>query len=105
MPTDVGGRYAEYCDTIRGPTRARVNVRTPLAGAVAPSRKCCFRMNGSHRSRTSPVVWLTAKATFGGTGTRTLATTWGTPPASPITASVNPGGVVRRGVRPLRISW
>ena len=45
-----------------------MRVRTPLAGAVASSRNACRRMNGSHRSRVSPVVWETANASSGGIG-------------------------------------
>lgn len=46
-----------------------VKVRTPLPGAVAPSRKCWRRTNGSQRSRVAPVVWDTANAVAGSTGT------------------------------------
>ena len=71
MPTFVGGWYETYSLTIRSPDRCRVRVRTPLAGAVSPSRNACRRMNGSQRSRVSPVVCETANATSGGTGTTT----------------------------------
>src|SRR5690606_1903899 len=76
MPTDVGGRYETYSETIRGPTRARVCARTPFAGTAA-SIRCCPRMSGSHRIRMSPVVCETANATSGETGTHASAVTWG----------------------------
>jgi len=69
IPTDVGGRYDAYSLTMLGSSRAKVLVRTPGPGAVAPSRKNWRRMNGSHRNRTWPVVCETAKASSGGTGT------------------------------------
>src|SRR3954470_21321950 len=66
-------------------------------------------MNGSHRSRTSPVVCDTANAVPGGTDTHAWATTWGmscslppAPPAQPpmfARASLDisrPGGIVGR---------
>jgi hypothetical protein len=48
MPTCDGGRNVTYSDTIVRWWRDRVQVRTPLAAAVAPSSRRCSRTNGSH---------------------------------------------------------
>ena len=81
---DVGGRQETYSLTMLGeigPAKEdRVKVRTPTPGSLAPSTKCCSRMKGSHRWRTSPVVWATAKASSGEIGTCTSALTWGMGP-------------------------
>ena len=84
IPTEVGGRQETYSLTIAGeigPAKeGRVYVRTPTPGSWAPSRKCCSRMKGSHRCRTGPCVWDTAKARSGGMGTCTSAVTCGMSP-------------------------
>ncbi len=77
MPTLVGGLYETYSLTIDSPLRCRVKVRTPFAGAVAPSRKCWWRMKGSQRRRTAPVVCETANAVAGSTGTTSEDSTTG----------------------------
>ncbi len=68
-PTEVGGRYETYRLIMVSPNRCLVSVRTPFAATVAPSRWCWETMNRSHRSRVAPVVWDTANATDGDTGT------------------------------------
>ena len=84
IPAEVGGRHEAYSLTMlgeSGPAKEdRVKVRTPTPGSLAPSRKRCSRMKGSHRRRTAPVVWDTAKARSGGTGTCTSALTCGMTP-------------------------
>ena len=58
-------------------------------------------MNGSHRSRTSPVVCETANAVAGGTGTHVSDVTWGMavslPQSAPLLGPCNTGAMASLG--------